>query len=108
MANSFINKVSAERRVLSVINARFRGDEQLAGLSKPAIHLWQRNVGPQASSELVEALVVLADLCQSLSDRSHESFRPLNPVMEERLDAALIVLDTAIRKLKQDQLKRSE
>ena len=102
MANSFMNKVSAERRVLSVVNARFRGDEQLAGLSKSAIDLCQRNVGAQATNDVVETLIILADLCQSLSDRSHESFRPLNPAVEERLEAALIALDTAVHQFKHE------
>lgn len=102
MPNSFLNKVSAERRVLSVINARFRGDKQLAGLSKSAIDLWQRKVGAQATDEVIETLIALADVCQSLSDRNHESFRPLNPEVEERLETALIALNTAVHQLKHE------
>ena len=102
MANSFLNKVAAERRVLSVVNARFRGDEQLAGLSKAAIDLWQRNVGSQVTNQVVETLITLADLCQSLSDRSHESFRPLNPAVEARLEAAIVELNTAVNQLKRE------
>ena len=96
MANSFINKVSAERRVLSIVNSRFRGREQLAGLSKSAIELWQRTVGTQASSHVVAPLLELAELCQSLSDRSHESFKPLNPKVEQALEVALTSLSTAV------------
>jgi hypothetical protein len=96
MANSFMSKVAAERRVLSIVNARFRGAEQLAGLSKSAIELWQRTVGDQAIEEVVATLIVLAELCQSLSDRSHESFKPLNPAVEQALDAALIALNAAV------------
>ncbi len=96
MASSFINKVSAERRVLSIVNARFRGSAQLAGLSRSAIELWQRTVGAQASDPVVAPLVELAELCQSLSDRSHESFRPLNPAVEQALEVALIALSTAV------------
>jgi hypothetical protein len=101
MPNSFLNKVSAERRVLTVINAHFRGNKQLAGLSKSAIDLWQRKVGAQATDEIIEILVVLAGLCQSLSDRSHESFKPLNQELEEQLEAALITLNTVVLQLKQ-------
>ncbi len=96
MANSFMNKVAAERRVLSIVNTRFRGSAQLAGLSKPAIELWQRTVGAQASNDVIATLIDLAELCQSLSDRSHESFKPLNPLVEQTLEAALIVLNTAV------------
>lgn len=103
MPNSFLNKVSAERRVLSVINARFRGDKQLAGLSKSAIDLWQRTVGAQVTGEVIETLIALADMCQSLSDRSHESFRPLKRDVEERLEAALLTLNTAIHQLKHEE-----
>ena len=96
MVNSFMSKVAAERRVLSIVNARFRGTEQLAGLSKPAIDLWQRTVGGQATEQMVAALLVLAELCQSLSDRSHESFKPLNPAVGRALDAALVALNAVV------------
>ena len=96
MANSFMNKVAAERRVLSIVNARFRGSEQLPGLSKPTIDLWQRAVGAQATDQVVTTLLCLAELCQSLSDRSHESFKPLNPPVEEALEAALVALNAAV------------
>ena len=96
MANSFMSKVAAERCVLSIVNARFRGTEQLAGLSKSAIDLWQRTVGDRATEQVIAALVVLAELCQSLSDRSHESFKPLNPAVGQALDTALIALDAAV------------
>ncbi len=96
MTNSFMSKVAAERRVLSIVNARFRGPKQLAGLSKSAIDLWQRTVGDQATEQVVAALLVLAELCQSLSDRSHESFKPLNPAVGQALDAALIALNAVL------------
>ena len=96
MANSFMNKVAAERRVLSIVNVRFRGSAQLPGLSKSAINLWRRTVGAQATDQVVAILIVLAELCQSLSDRSHESFKPLNPALQETLETALIALSTAV------------
>ncbi len=96
MANSFMSKVAAERRVLAIVNARFRGTEQLAGLSRSAIDQWQRTVDDLATEQIVEMLIVLAELCQSLSDRSHESFKSLDPAVEEALDAALIALNAAI------------
>lgn len=99
MPNSFLNKVSAERRVLSVINTHFRGKEQLAGLSKSAINLWQRRVGASATHEVIEALTVLADVCQSLSDRSNESFTRLNPEVEKRLETELVALGAAVHQL---------
>lgn len=99
MANSFLNKVSAERRVLYVINTRFRGDKQLAGLSKSAIDLWHRKVGAQTTDQVTKSLFVLADLCQCLSDRSHESFGPLNPDVEEQLENQLNTLNSAVQEL---------
>lgn len=102
MANSFLNKVSAERRILSVVNARFHGSEQLAGLSRSAIDLWQRTVDTRVSDDIVAKLMVLAELCQSLSDRSHESFKPLDPKVEDRLEAELLALKTAVRQLQRE------
>ena len=102
MANSFLNKVSVERRILSVVNGRFRGAQQLAGLSRSAIELWQRTAGAQRSEDVVAHLMVLAELCQSLSDRSHESFNPLNSAVEERLDAELLSLETAFQQIRRE------
>jgi hypothetical protein len=88
-----MNKVAAERNVLSIVNARFRDSDQLAGLSKAAIELWQRKMGSKTSNDVVATLIVLAELCQSLSDRSHESFRPLNPTLDQDLIMALNTLN---------------
>ena len=102
MANSFLNKVSAERRVLSIVNARFRGSEQLPGLSGPAIDLWKRKIADRASDEVIEILLVLSELCQTLSDRSHESFKPLNPAVEKSLEDALMALNGAVHQLQSE------
>ena len=73
MTNSFLNKVAAERSVLSVVNARTSGKRQLTGLSSAAIEMWRGKVGTEATKDVVGPLVTLADLCQRLS----EQVRPL-------------------------------
>lgn len=100
MANSFLSKVSFERRVLTVVNAQFRGTQQLAGLSRSSIELWQRTVSARVSKDIVANLLVLAELCQSLSDRSHESFKSLNPAVEERLGEELRALEMAVEQIR--------
>jgi len=95
-----MNKVVAERRVLSIVNVHFHGRTQLSGLSKPAIELWQRTVGIQASNDIVAMLIVLAELCQSLSDRSHESFKPLNPDVDRSLEVGLVTLENAVQQFR--------
>lgn len=96
MTNSFLNKVSAERGVLSVINARTKGNRQLTGLSSAAIDLWRRKVGIEATKDVAGKLVVLAELCQRLSDRSHETFQPLDSTLAERIESELSTLRTLV------------
>lgn len=99
MSNSFLNKVTAERSVLSVVNARTSGKRQLAGLSSAAIELWRRKVGTEATKDVVGPLVILADLCQRLSDRSHETFQPLDPSFAATIESNLCILRTAVAQL---------
>lgn len=86
MKNTFINKVAAERAVLLVVNAHSPGPRQLAGLSWVAIDSWQRNNRPIATQALVDELRAVSDLCQRLSDRSHETFDALDPSTAEMID----------------------
>ncbi|QGP52292.1 hypothetical protein PsalN5692_04117 (plasmid) [Piscirickettsia salmonis] len=74
MSNDFINKVQAERRVLSAINKKYSKHNQLSGLSYSTIQLWcqKRKIPP--NSNVSASIIKLADLCNSLSGRSHENF----------------------------------
>ena len=99
MTNSFLNKVTAERNVLSVVNARTTGSRQLTGLSSAAIELWCRKVGTEATKDVAVSLVTLANLCQRLSDRSHETFQPLDPTFASKIESNLCILKTAVAQL---------
>lgn len=99
MTNSFLNKVSAERRVLSVVNAKTPGKFQLTGLSSAAIDLWRRKVGTEKTSDVVAPLHALAELCQLLSNRSHETFKPIDPSLWERIEAQISALQTAVARM---------
>ena len=99
MTNTFFNKVTAERSVLSVVNSRTTGKQQLTGLSSAAIELWRRKVGTEATNDVVGPLLTLADLCQRLSDRSHETFQPLDPSFATKIDSNLCALRTAVARL---------
>lgn len=79
MKNTFVNKVAAERAVLGIVNAHTQGPRQLTGLSWVAIDAWQRSTGPIVDEKLIIELKKISDLCQSLSDRSHETFTKLDP-----------------------------
>jgi hypothetical protein len=99
MTNSFLNKVSAERRVLSIVNAKTPGKFQLTGLSSAAIELWRRKVGAEKTSDVVAPLRGLAELCQLLSDRSHETFKPIDTSLRERIEAHMSALQTAVARM---------
>ena len=79
MTNTFISKVLAEREVLEIVNRTYAGEQQLAGLSSSALETWRGKVALPANHPLVESLATLGMLTQTLSNRSNESFTPLDP-----------------------------
>lgn len=99
MTNSFLNKVSAERSVLSVVNARTSGRRQLTGLSSATIDLWRRKVGSEITADVVAPLIALADLCQLLSDRSHETFQPIDASLPEKIESHICILRDAVARM---------
>jgi len=92
MNNTFINKVMAERAVLRIVNVRTPGMRQLTGLSWTAIDAWQRSSGAVGDQVLVDELKAISDLCQCLSDRSHETFAPLDPAINTMIDSRMQAL----------------
>ena len=92
MKNTFLNRVSAERRVLSVVNAFLPINKQLTGLSEPAISRWRAVVGHDRTSSVNQILVAVAEQCQRLSDRSNETFMPIEKADSEKIEIQLVVL----------------
>lgn len=92
MKNTFLNRVSAERRVLALVNAKLSSKEQLAGLSQAAIHQWRVLAGLNNESPIISILTTLAKNCQRLSDRSNETFLPLDKTASEKIEKQLSVL----------------
>lgn len=99
MNNTFLNKVSAERSVLSIINARTKGVQQLTGLSAGAIQVWSQRLGIAESDIVTSQLMALAELCQCLSDRSHETFMPIDSSLENKINAKMEDLRKAVNNL---------
>jgi hypothetical protein len=79
MKNTFLNKVMAERAVLSIVNNYTSGGKQLSGLSWIAIDAWQRANGSVGTNPVINELKEISDLCQRLSDPS------LNEGIESRM-----------------------
>ena len=98
MTNTFLNRVSAERRVLSVVNECFSPEQELAGLSQAAISRWQTTVGFDRTSSILPLLISLAEQCQRLSDRSNETFIPIERIQAERIEEQLVVLQFEMQK----------
>jgi hypothetical protein len=92
MKNTFLNKVSAERRVLSVVNESLSRSQQLTGLSTAAISRWRAIVGLERTRSVSHILVVIAEQCQRLSDRSNETFMPIEEADSEKITKQLLVL----------------
>ena len=92
MKNTFLNRVSAERKVLKAVNALFSGNQQLAGLSQAALFRWEFAVGHGRVSDVLPLLTALAEQCQRLSDRSNETFMPFEKDQANRKSEQLDVL----------------
>lgn len=97
MRNTFINKVAVEREILRAVNSYTRGRRQLAGLSWSAIDAWQRAVSMPGIEPLVRDLKELSNLCQRLSDRSHETFEPLDPALYQAIQSRFAELNEHLR-----------
>jgi hypothetical protein len=98
MSNTFLNRVSAERKVLTVVNRIFTGSQQLAGLSQAAISRWQSVVGQNRVEGILPLLTDLAEQCQRLSDRSNETFMTVEEAQAARIEKQLEILSRELRK----------
>lgn len=92
MNNTFLNRVSAERRVLSVVNELLPSNQQLTGLSRAAISRWRAVVGLDRTSAASPILLAIAEQCQRLSDRSNETFMPIEKADNEKIEEYLVKL----------------
>jgi hypothetical protein len=98
MKNTFLNRVSAERKVLKVVNASFKGSLQLAGLSQAALLRWESVVGHSRVANVLPLLTGLAEQCQRLSDRSNETFMPIEEEQANKITEQLEVLALELSK----------
>lgn len=98
MKNTFLNRVSAERRVLSVVNEPLSRNQQLTGLSSAAISRWRAVVGWDRTSSVNHILVAVAEQCQRLSDRSNETFMPIEIEDSEKIKKQLVVLQRELNR----------
>lgn len=96
MKNTFFTKVDAERRVLKVVNSYTKGLRQLSGLSWPAIDVWSRQNGLLDSDKVLGQLKSLSDLCQRLSDRSHETFQALDESLSDGVSRGIEDLEAGL------------
>ena len=96
MSNTFLNKVVVERTALAVINRSYSGSRQLSGLSLPAIEKWRGKVALPADHLLVQTLVRLGEVAQTLSNKSNESFVPLTAESKGALDLLMEQLETQV------------
>lgn len=96
MTNTFISKVQAEREILAVVNRAYAGELQLSGLSSCAIEYWRAQVSLPANHPLIESLVALAAMTQTLSNRSNQSFVPLDPSVLPEIRRRTLELQYAV------------
>lgn len=99
MSNTFLSKVAAERAALAVINREYSGYRQLSGLSSPAIEQWRSKISLPSSHPLVQTLLDLGELAQTLSNKSNESFTPLRADVKAKLDQLLAQVAAQVKSL---------
>lgn len=102
MTNTFISKVLAERQILEIVNRAYSGEFQLPGLSSSALECWCNKVALPASHPLIESLVTLGMLTQTLSNRSNESFTPLDPSAEPEIRRMIADLPSKVAMARSD------
>lgn len=108
--NTFLNRVSSERKVLKVINERLPKSKQLSGLSSAAMASWRSKLGVEESSKISETLVLLAKKCQRLSDRSNETFTAIEALDSEKIEIKIAELKIEFEKyqnLRSDSVENS-
>ena len=94
--NSFLRKVEAERNALSIVNHHTKGKGQLTGLSRASIGNWCSFHGISEDNKALTSLLALADLCNSLSNRSNESFIEIPAERLERIKVEESMLSDAL------------
>lgn len=99
MNNTFLNRVAAERKVLGVVNKKTPMTRQLTGLSRAAIHQWRTKVGFEQTADIFLEIMKVAELCQCLSDRSHETFLPVDASMGAEIERHITNLLISVEKL---------
>lgn len=102
MSNTFLNKVVAERTALAIINRRYSGNRQLSGLSSSAIEQWRSKISLPTSHQLVQTLLDLGEIAQTLSNKSNESFTPLRADVQAKLDQLVAQLTAQVEMQKSD------
>ncbi len=86
MSKKFLNKVTAERAVLSAVNNHYKELVELDGLTRISIKSWAAINKIEDTDNRVHTLLSLSELCHKMSDRSQESFESIDEsVMEEVL-----------------------
>lgn len=98
MKNTFRNRVSAERRVLSLVNQCLPRHQQLTGLSSAAISRWRAVVGMDRTNAIYHILASVAERCQRLSDRSNETFMAVEKEDYEKIEKQLATLQIELER----------
>ena len=86
MSKKFLNKVTAERTVLSAINNHYVDYEALQGLTKISIKSWIQNNKIEPHDARINLLFRISDLCQTMSDRSQESFESIDSKVMDKVN----------------------
>lgn len=78
MSIKFLNKITAERAVLSAVNNHYIKFYALEGLTKKSINYWANKNNIQSDDHRIETLLFISELCHKMSDRSQESFESID------------------------------
>jgi hypothetical protein len=70
--DDFLNRITAQRRVINIVNREHRFSFPLVGLSSKSIERWQQENLVSESSEILELLYLISSKLFFLANKSQE------------------------------------
>ena len=70
--SEFTNRIKAQRELLRIVNSKIASDEELFGLSEPAINRWLSVCNIKNSAKIAELLISASGKLYFLANKSQE------------------------------------
>jgi len=95
--SDFNNRISAQRRILSLVNRSVSNGEALAGLSAAAIARWASSNRIDRNAEIVQQLENASEKLLFLANKSQEQVSDEYRLASRQLDTIVESIELALR-----------